>query len=323
MVAIGGLTRLTESGLSITEWKPVHGIVPPFSEGAWEEEFSKYKLSPEYLKKNMGMSLEEFKGIFWLEFVHRLVGRITGFIFLLPLIYFLSTKQISKNLGLKLFGIFALGGFQGVVGWYMVKSGLQDAPHVSQYWLAFHLGMAFLIYGFTFQAALNIEKNKVVEKSTSGERFHPLLILSNLILLLVFIQVMLGALVAGMHAGLIYNTFPDMDGKFVPSGLMVMLPWYINFFENATTVQFTHRISAYLITLLIITLWVSSLKFNLTNKLRYAISFLPIVVVVQITLGVFTLLHNVPVVLASLHQVFALVLFSLVIFINNKIRNNY
>lgn len=332
MVAIGGLTRLTESGLSITQWKPVSGILPPFSTHAWQEEFAKYQQSPEYLKKNLGMSLEEFKGIFWLEFIHRLVGRVTGFIFLVPLVYFLIKKQISKPLALKLGGIFALGGSQGVVGWYMVKSGLQDAPHVSQYWLAFHFGMALVIYGMVFWSGLGIrekgkkeKREKVAEgnnqdNSVNSSSLHPLLPYSLILLIAIFIQSILGAFVAGTHAGLIYNTFPDMNGQYVPDGLFVMSPWYINFFENTTTIQFTHRMFAYFVTALILIFYCFSRKFSLTTTVKCAIGLLPVVITVQLALGIFTLLGQVPVMLASLHQIFAVVLFTAVLFITHELR---
>lgn len=308
MVGIGGLTRLTESGLSITQWKPVSGTLPPFSENAWQEEFSHYQKSPEYLKKNIGMSLEEFKGIFWLEFIHRLVGRITGFVFLLPFIYFLAKGRIGRNLALNLGGVFALGGMQGVVGWYMVKSGLQDAPHVSHLWLAFHLGMAFIIYGLILWAGLAL-----LDKKRESAPLVEAGLLKNMALflpILIFIQVILGAFVAGMHAGLIFNTFPDMNGQFIPDGLFIMSPLPLNFLENATTIQFTHRIIAYFVTVYILIFCLFSRKFNLTNTSRYAIWMLAIIVVMQVTLGILTLLLHVPIALASLHQMVALVLFT-------------
>lgn len=321
MVAIGGVTRLTGSGLSITQWKPVSGIIPPFTETHWQEEFAHYQLSPEYLKKNIGMSLEEFKGIFWLEFIHRLVGRLTGFVFLLPFIYFLATKQISGKLALRLGGIFALGGLQGVVGWFMVKSGLQSDPHVSPLWLAFHLCMALTIYGLVLNMGYGLWTMSKGKEYAAAPPLTPssLALFSSFLIATAFLQIFLGALVAGMHAGLMYNTFPLMDGQFAPSGMFIMNPWYINFFENATTVQFTHRMGAYLLTMLIIIFWAYSRKFSLTNKLKRAIALLPIAVAVQFSLGVLTLLHQVPVALASLHQVFAVVLFSLVIYIRKEL----
>jgi len=328
MVGIGGVTRLTQSGLSITEWKPISGILPPFSETSWQEEFTKYQQSPEYLKKNIGMNLQEFKGIFWLEFIHRLAGRLTGLVFLIPLIYFIARQQLSKNLAIRLGGIFTLGGLQGVVGWYMVKSGLRDNPHVSQYWLAFHLSMAFLIFGLVFLQALRARDMWLEKKNQSPNLqppetspFNALRACSVVILLAVFIQVILGAFVAGTHAGLAYNTFPDMDGKFVPDGLFLMQPWYINFFENTTTIQFTHRMWAYFVTALILVFCIVSCKFNLTKPLRYAINTLLGVVIIQVCLGIATLLYHVPVTLASIHQVFALLLLTVTIFITHELKS--
>lgn len=324
MVAIGGLTRLTESGLSITEWKPIHGILPPLSEASWQEEFFKYQQSPEYLKKNLGMSLSEFKGIFWLEFIHRLVGRLTGFIFFIPLVYFIIKQQIQKQLGLRLFGIFTLGGLQGVIGWYMVKSGLRDTPHVSQYWLAFHLGMAVLIYGLVLWSGLSQVRSKKLEVFDGKVlTSHFLILASYFLIIAIFIQIILGAFVAGTHAGLAYNTFPDMNGQFIPDGLLAMTPWYLNLFENTTTIQFNHRIFAYVISLLIIIFWAYSCKFSLTKTSRCAIALLPVMVIVQICLGVFTLITHVPVMLASLHQIFALVVFTLVIFITHELKGEF
>ncbi len=328
MVVIGGITRLTESGLSITQWQPVSGIIPPLTQNAWQEEFFKYQQSPEYLKKNFGISLQEFKNIFWLEFIHRLFGRITGVVFLFPLVFFAIKQNIRLKLALKLGGIFILGAVQGIIGWYMVKSGLKEAPHVSQYWLSFHLGMAFLIYGLVLQSGLSeynnaTKANTALQKkpATTHKYFKNkyLTIFSCIMLICIFLQSILGAFVAGTHAGLIYNTFPDMNGQFVPDGLFIMQPWHLNLFENTTSIQFNHRIFAYLTSIIIITFWLFSHKFTLTSSTKYAIAWLPIIIVIQLTLGISTLLAHVPVLLASMHQIFALVLFTLVIFITHAV----
>ena len=325
MVSIGGVTRLTHSGLSITEWKPVSGVVPPFSDGSWHEEFAKYQQSPEYLKNNPDMSLQEFKGIFWLEFIHRLAGRITGFVFLLPMVYFIAKKQLCLAFKLRLGGILTLIATQGLVGWYMVKSGLRDDPHVSQYWLAFHLGMAFLIYGFVLWNGLNeIRSAKLeVEIMSQSNNSKLLFFTSSFIVLFTFFQVIIGAFVAGSHAGLVYNSFPDMGGQFVPEGLFVMSPWYINFFENTTTIQFTHRIFAYFITTIILFFRVVSCKFSLTLELKYAINTLVLALALQIFLGIATILYQVPVILASLHQISALLLFTVIIFITHELGRGF
>lgn len=312
MVLIGGLTRLTHSGLSMTRWHPVSGIIPPHTEAAWQQEFAHYKQSPEYKQHNFGMSLQDFKGIFWLEFIHRLLGRLTGFVFFVPFIIFLVKKQIDPPLIKKLAGIFLLGAAQGVVGWLMVSSGLKDNPYVSPVWLSFHLCTAFLIYAFIFLLGLS-EWKRGRELSPSPnpvglKRF------SLLTLLMVYMQVLLGGLVAGNKAGLVYNTFPDMNGQYIPDGLWVVQPWYANFIQNVTTIQFDHRMGAYMVALLTVILAVLLLR-KPYKALHKAAMVLIAVVALQITLGIKTLLFSVPVGLASAHQVMALVLFSTVLFI--------
>lgn len=306
MVLIGGLTRLTGSGLSITSWKPVTGILPPMSDTTWQEEFDSYRQSPEYKHINRGMDLDGFKGIFWLEFIHRLLGRITGFVFLLPLLYFAFKKRIDPPLGLKLGGIFLLGGLQGVIGWYMVSSGLKDVPYVSQYWLAFHLTAAFVIYALIFLLGLSLYTGAGANHAVPGflRRY------AFSITVLILMQVILGAFVAGLDAGLMYNTFPDMDGHIIPPDMFFLTPWYRNFFANVTTVQFNHRLMAYIVTVAIVGFWLISSKFQLTKSLKTAIAVLFFVTMMQMTLGIATLLHKVPVGLASMHQMGALALFT-------------
>ncbi len=310
MVLIGGLTRLTESGLSITNWQPFSGVIPPLSDNTWQQEFSKYQTSPEYLKKNFGMSIDEFKGIFWLEYIHRLIARLVGVVFFIPLMYFFIKKELTLKESSKLFGIFALGGMQGFIGWFMVQSGLKDAPHVNHLWLAFHLITAFFIYALIFWQSL---KYLGVENSHNYTIPSP-----KPLLLLVLLQIIFGAFVAGTHAGLMYNTFPDMDGALVPSGLFVMSPWYLNFIQNATMIQFTHRILAYAVVIYIFIFWSIARKNTLTTHIKYAINSLPIIAIIQLLLGILTIIHAVPIPLASLHQVFALVLFTNVILIEYR-----
>jgi len=311
MVMVGGITRLTESGLSMTKWKPVTGWFPPLSQEGWEEEFTDYKTSPEYLKINRGMSVDDFKSIFWLEYLHRLMGRITGLIFFLPLIYFAYKRYIDKRTATRLGGILCLGGFQAVVGWLMVSSGLKNHPYVSHLWLAFHLCTAFIIFALLFITALQqlYKNNNIVTYPIPGY-YKKLCIF---LIILTFIQVMWGGFVAGLDAGLVYNTFPDMNGKLIPDGLFVMSPAIINPFENVTTVQFTHRILAYILTFSVLAFWVCRPKQTSCGK---AINILPVVILTQFTLGVFTLLHAVPVHLASAHQMGALLLFTILIYIN-------
>lgn len=318
MVGIGGLTRLTNSGLSMTEWKPITGWLPPLNVEDWQAEFNNYQTSPEFKKINPNMDIEGFKKIFWLEYIHRVMGRVTGLVFLLPLIYFFVRKQVTATLALKLLGIFSIGALQGVIGWFMVKSGLKDNPQVSQYWLAFHLSTAFLIFWLVFWTALSSIMKPVIQGDL---KYKGLLKFSVIISCAVFIQIVLGAFVAGTHAGFMYNTFPDMDGHIIPPDMWYITPWYKNIFENLTTIQFNHRLIAYVVSLAIIVFWFISRRFQLTNKTNYAIGLLVVSIGVQFTLGVQTLLKQVPVSLASLHQVMALIVFALSIWVTHSLAN--
>lgn len=314
MVVLGGLTRLTESGLSIVHWKPFTGTFPPMSASAWMEEFEAYRTSPQYAKVNFGMTLEEFKGIFWLEYLHRLAGRVIGFVFLLPMLWFALRGQLEKWLRWRLVGLFFLGGLQGVIGWYMVKSGLIDVPSVSPYRLALHLGTAFLLLGLLLWTALDVhfERPKPVETTPKW-----LLAATKGLVIVLFIQVLLGALVAGLDAGLVYNTFPLMDGKWIPGGLYFIDPAWKNHFENVTMVQFQHRIGAYIVTAYVLTYVMAA--FSQMHKIRFAgrlkkhLMLLSAGVLVQMALGVATLLGSVPIDLASKHQAMAAVLFAIAI----------
>lgn len=312
MVAIGGLTRLTGSGLSITSWKPVTGFIPPLNEAQWQQEFAAYKMSPEFRKVNHYYNLAEFKSIFWLEFIHRLVGRITGVVVLLPLLYFLVTRQIDKQLAFRLTGIFLLGGLQGVVGWYMVKSGLKDVPYVSHLWLAGHLLMASVIFALLFISALQttdlaIDRRPLPKVLRSLIFFLPVAVL---------VQIGLGGLVAGMDAGLVYNTFPTMDGQMIPEGMLFMQPLVKNFISNATTVQFEHRIGAVVLLLMSITVFVLIRAYRVNSLgLQRSSALLLGVVLIQFALGVCTLLLQVPVPLASAHQMMAMIIFAITLFV--------
>ena len=305
IVWIGGITRLTESGLSIVEWKPVSGIIPPIGELAWQAEFSKYQQSPEYKLINNGMTLSAFKSIFALEYTHRLIARFIGGLFFFPFIYFALYRKLSSELLTRFSLIFVLGGIQGAIGWYMVKSGLQHDPSVSQYRLAAHLGTGFLIYGLLLWNALSLLRPNPVSSHATTRK------LLCLTLVMIFLQVLSGALVAKLHAGLIYNTFPLMDGKWIPSGMLTLSPWSKNLFENVTTVQFTHRLIAATVTSLILGI-VTLTHLKSTNKtIKFAVHMMAIMLLLQLSLGIATLLGNVPIVLASMHQVGALLLFSL------------
>ncbi|HEY6043484.1 MAG TPA: COX15/CtaA family protein [Nitrosospira sp.] len=318
MVVVGGVTRLTESGLSIVEWQPIVGTMPPLGQKDWDELFEKYHQTPQYKKVNAGMSLDEFKGIFWWEYFHRLLGRVIGLAFFIPFLYFLVKKAIDRPLGLKLTGIFLLGGLQGAMGWYMVKSGLVDNPHVSQYRLTAHLGLAFLIYATMFWVAL--ELLSPTDPSHGNIRLRALRRFSVRITTLIFIMILSGGFVAGIRAGLAYNTFPLMNGHFIPPEIFMLEPWYRNFFDNMATVQFDHRMIAWALAILIPVFWYKSRSLPLSGSARLACSLLLIMLVIQISLGISTLLLVVPLPLAAAHQAGALLLFTAALWVNHQLR---
>lgn len=319
MVVVGGLTRLTDSGLSIVEWKPVSGTLPPMTTEAWDKEFADYKTSPQYQKINKGMSLDEFKGIFWLEYWHRVGGRAIGFVFLLPMVYFFMRYQLPRWVKWRLVGLFALGGMQGVIGWYMVKSGLVDVPAVSQYRLSLHLGVAFLIMAACIWVAREIRDagKAVAAYVPPATRFNIDIVsrFAAVVALLVFVQVVLGALVAGLDAGLAYNTFPLMDGRFVPKGLYVLEGFWRNHFENITMVQFQHRIGAYVLTALIPLFALLAWPHANSTGIKAAVVLVMALLLLQIALGILTLVQGVPIVLASKHQAVAAILFALTVWV--------
>jgi cytochrome c oxidase assembly protein subunit 15 len=318
MVVVGGVTRLTGSGLSIVEWQPLIGAIPPLNQEDWIVLFEKYRLIPQYEEVNKGMTLDEFKGIFWWEYFHRLLGRAIGIVYFVPFIYFVSRKQVDRILGLKLLGIFVLGALQGLMGWYMVMSGLVDNVYVSQYRLTAHLGLAFIIYAAMFWVATGLwssENSLQQEKSNlqSLRRF------SFLITALIFIMVLSGGLVAGIHAGLAYNTFPLMNGYLMPPDLFILEPWYRNFFENMATVQFDHRMIAWLLAFLIPLFWFKTKKYSLSRSEQLACHFLLVMLIIQISLGITTLLLVVPLPLAAAHQAGAILLFTTALWVNRKL----
>ncbi len=294
MVMVGGATRLTESGLSMVDWRPVTGTLPPLNEQAWQAEFSKYKTSPEYKLRNMGMSLGEFKGIFYWEWGHRLLGRLIGLFFFIPLVWFWMKGRIPDGYKPKLVALFILGGSQGLLGWYMVMSGLVDEPAVSHYRLASHLGLALFIMAALFWTALSL-------LNPTPERVErPLKMLTHLAMLVLVVQIVMGALVAGLKAGLIYNTWPNMGDTFVPEGLLALEPVWRNFMDNAVTVQFDHRIGAYLLS--VITILVLWRGWGAGGRLRAAANVAAVLVAVQMLLGIMTLLLAVPVAWGTAHQ---------------------
>jgi cytochrome c oxidase assembly protein subunit 15 len=314
IVVVGGITRLTHSGLSIVEWQPIVGAVPPLDDGAWQEAFRKYQQTPEFRQVNPGMDLAGFKRIFWWEYVHRLLGRLIGAAFLLPLLWFAVRGRIGRALTWKLAGIFALGGLQGAMGWYMVRSGLVDDPRVSQYRLAAHLGMALLIYAAMLWVALDLIFPRR-EGAPSGPRR-----LAFALIALVFAQALSGALVAGIRAGLAYNTFPFMNGHVVPPGMFMLEPWYLNFFGNVATVQFDHRLIAWLLALLVPWFWALARRAGVPGRARLAADLLLGALALQIALGIATLLLAVPVPLAIAHQAGALLVFTAALLAGHALR---
>jgi cytochrome c oxidase assembly protein subunit 15 len=301
MVVIGGTTRLTGSGLSITEWKPVTGIVPPLSNEAWQNEFEGYKKIPQYQEINRGMSLNEFKFIYFWEWSHRALGRVIGAVFLFPLLWFVWKGLVDRALGWKLGGLFLLGGLQGAIGWWMVASGLSVRTDVSQYRLAIHLTTACFIFAAIIAVATSLEI-RVREKVPPRVRA-----LAGAILALVFVQIFLGAIVAKTNAGLTFNTWPLMDGNFIPplSQLFTMSPWWKNLFENVMTVQFDHRMVAYAIFAL--AAWHMGQTYTAPSSVRFHASHVFALITAQAVLGIATLLLAAPFALALLHQLGAVI----------------
>lgn len=309
MVVIGGATRLTGSGLSITEWNLVMGTVPPLNEGQWGEVFDQYKKSPEYQLVNAGMTMSEFKSIFWWEYVHRLIGRTVGFVFLFPCLYFVVRRRITKKQGMKLLLLFLLGGAQGVLGWYMVKSGLVKHPEVSHFRLTAHLTLAFLLFGATLWQGLQFKTDRFPKAQPGDKGGGKLWRISVALMALVMLQVALGAMVAGLKAGYMFNTFPKMGEHWVPPGMGY------HFLMNGVAIQFCHRMTAYLVLIAVVLLWWKSRNSVLSARQRNGFDFILLAVLIQFTLGVFTLLFHVPVLLGVLHQFGALVLFGGTVFL--------
>jgi cytochrome c oxidase assembly protein subunit 15 len=310
MIVIGGITRLTDSGLSIVEWKPIAGILPPLTLSDWESLFAKYQTSPEFIKLHPLMNLDEFKSIFWWEYIHRVLGRVIGIVFLLPFLYFLMRKKITKSLMPHLLIMFILGGLQGYMGWYMVKSGLVDDPYVSPIRLMLHLGLALIIYGYMIVIAIKILKPDIVIDKVSTKKLR---IKTHIMLMLIGLTILSGALVAGLDAGLVYNTFPLMEGQWIPHDYTVQSPFYVNLFRNMAAVQFNHRFLAILTFCFVIFFWVKSLNLILPKSLKMLSHLLMFVALLQVALGILTLLLVVPLTLAILHQLNAIVLFTIAV----------
>jgi len=299
MVGIGGFTRLSKAGLSITEWKPITGTLPPLSGQDWLQEKLKYETTPEYKAFNYGMSMEEFQAIYLIEYVHRLVARLTGLVFVLPFIYFTLRRKISKKVVIRLFVALLFGALQAFAGWYMVKSGLVTEPHVSHYRLALHLLLALIVFALLSYQFFDYQ---IRPKQTKLKISSDTIYYTGMILALIVVQIIFGAFVAGLNAGLIYNTFPLMDGQTVPEDLFFLHPIWLNIFENRATVQFIHRALALLILVLTVILTIK----NASIKPVYAVL---LSVIIQIILGVVILLLYIPIAIAIAHQVFSFILF--------------
>jgi heme a synthase len=307
MILVGGATRLTDSGLSITEWQPIIGAIPPLSDADWQEAFDAYKTIPEYSQVNQGMSLDAFKAIYWWEWAHRFLGRFIGVVFLLPFIGFWIAGYIPRALMPRLLGLFVLGGLQGALGWYMVKSGLVDRVDVSQYRLTAHFGVAVLIFGYTLWLMLGLGADR-------RHRFGAPAVIAVLVLLLVLVQLLAGALVAGIDGGLGFNTWPLMNGAFIPNGLGEASPWYLNLFENPLTVQFDHRMLGYAVVVATIlqAVWLA-MKDAGKQYVGSALT-LAVLALLQATLGVWTLLLAVPIQLGLAHQAGAILVFAVALY---------
>jgi cytochrome c oxidase assembly protein subunit 15 len=306
---VGGATRLTESGLSIVEWKPVTGTLPPLSQEAWQAEFEKYKTIPQYRELNHGMSLDQFKTIYWWEWGHRVLGRLIGAVFLLPFLYFLWRGWIPPELRTRLWIIFGLGAVQGAVGWWMVASGLSERVSVSQYRLAFHLTLACVIYAaivWTLQRLWTLDSTLAMSRQR---------LTATVLVALVLFQIYLGALVAGLDAGLTFNTWPQIDGAFIPAAdrLWFETPWWRNLFENALMVQFNHRMMAYLLAVIVILHAVDVLRSVDHHDAMAGALTLVALVGLQAALGILTLVQQVPIGLALAHQAMAVVLLTIAV----------
>jgi cytochrome c oxidase assembly protein subunit 15 len=315
MVVLGGVTRLTRSGLSIAEWDPIMGAIPPLTHDAWEALFEKYRQTPEYLKVNVGMDLAGFKGIFWLEYFHRLLGRLIGFVFLVPFLYFLARRRIERALTPKLVTMFVLGGLQGLLGWLMVASGLVDMPRVSPYRLTAHLGLAIAIYAYVLWVALGL----LYPRGDPGATHAAVRRAGIAISVLVFVTILAGGFVAGTRAGFVFNDFPYMHGKLIPGGLYAMQPLWADVFENVATVQFHHRLLAYALAIVVPAYWWYARRYALAPRARLALHTLLAAAALQIALGIATLMYVVPLPLAAAHQAGALAVFTLALYLNHAL----
>ena len=318
MVVVGGVTRLTHSGLSIVEWQPIVGTLPPLTDAQWREAFAKYQATPEYRLVNHGMDVEAFKGIFWWEYFHRLLGRAIGVVFFVPLAWFVVRRRIPPGLAPRLAAIFLLGGLQGAMGWYMVRSGLVDDPRVSHFRLTAHLGLALAIFAAMFWIGLSLVRPSRPRRDPGSVRLRRAAVA---LAALVFAMALTGGLVAGIRAGFAYNTFPSMNGHVVPPEILMLDPWYDNFFYNMATVQFDHRLLAWTLAVAVPAFWWRVRRSGVASgAARVGATLLLAALVVQIALGIATLLLRVPVPLAALHQAGAVLLFAAALNVAHTLR---
>ncbi|MBE9540448.1 MAG: COX15/CtaA family protein [Proteobacteria bacterium] len=313
MIILGGVTRLTHSGLSMVEWRPLVGIIPPTSEAEWVRVFEKYQQFPEYQKKNLGMDLQGFKSIFMYEYLHRVLGRLIGIFFFVPFVFFALKGRIKSGLMPKLVVMFFLGGLQGLLGWYMVKSGLVNDPHVSQYRLTAHLGAAVLIYGYMLWVAFDLLFPGAGERSELVAKYARW---SLVLVALIYLMILSGGLVAGTRAGFAYSTWPLMGNSFVPDGLY---SGWLSVFEDITTIQFNHRMFAYLLLALISSFSWLVYQARVSTQATTAVMVLMLALLVQVVLGISTLLLHVPVPVAVAHQGGAIVTFTAMLFASHSL----
>ncbi|HTQ15111.1 MAG TPA: COX15/CtaA family protein [Rhizomicrobium sp.] len=305
MVVVGGLTRLTGSGLSIMVWDPIVGALPPLSGAEWQRVFHLYRQIPQYAHEHAGMTLAAFKGIFWWEWAHRLLGRLIGVAFFVPFLWFAWRGAIGRAAIPRMVILFVLGGLQGFVGWWMVESGFENRDSVSQYRLAIHLGVALILFAAILWTAFEYLRPRPARAAKPPRLANWALALCGLI----YAQMLLGSLVAGLHAGLVYNTWPDMDGMFFPEGAMFFTPWYVNFFDNAALAQFDHRMVAYAVLIGACALWLAGRRARLSGMVRASADMMLLAAAAQVMLGIFTLINQVPIPLAAAHQAMAVILF--------------
>lgn len=316
MAIIGAITRLTDSGLSIMEWAPITGILPPMSHAEWQRLFDLYRTIPQYEQVNAGMTLPEFKTIFWWEWIHRFWGRLIGIVFLAGFAWFLVRGKMREGLAAHLVVLFALGGLQGFVGWFMVESGFAERVSVSHYRLTMHLGLAFLVYVYALWLVIRLLAPEAPASAGAKSLRRGLWGFAGLVAL----AVLAGALVAGLNAGLSFNTFPLMDGRVVPAGYALYEPWLVNWFENPTAVQFNHRLLGVLTVAAALGLWLWARASGTTKSARRALALLFLAAAGQLTLGIATLVMVVPMSLATLHQGGAMIVLAATVWAFTRLR---